>query len=502
MNALFRWLALPWCAAPRSLRVNVLLLTSLFGAGMATTVLFIHGTPAHPNVAPSLMGLAAAYFWWLSIGSRSLLVLQDAWNLRLPRTLARGLALVSSALTQAVLLPALLMALTGVPPLTALSLLLALACVLMAHSVLPKALAIPALLLVLAPLWSPPPSQWLFHASTLFTGGILAVAACSLLVFVYGARRLLLQPSLHRGYWRTPQIIVSRPWLDPTSTWQGVRYDGTANGTGTSAQKGTTRHASVQSAQATATRAIRIMLGPPYAPQRLSHAARPWLLALLVGALIELLAAHFLPATLVLTDNVIAMPVLVLAGSVLVPVLASARLWRMFAHTTAPEVALLALLPGLGSARMRRRALLRATLVPAVCLWGGVTAILAFVWLALLGESVVVPGILLQAVLGAVLTSGAVLAALNGRDLRITGVALAAIMFVYWQMTLVLLATVLPRLLGQATPQPLPDGRQALQLWLTLAVAVFWLAMLIFSAAVMWRQWRVFMRRPHPFMQR
>ena len=40
MNALFRWLALPWYAAPRALRAFTLVTAGLFWAGMVASALF------------------------------------------------------------------------------------------------------------------------------------------------------------------------------------------------------------------------------------------------------------------------------------------------------------------------------------------------------------------------------------------------------------------------------------------------------------------------------
>ncbi len=509
MNALFRWLALPWYAAPRVLRVFIFVTAGLFWAGMAASALFANGTRMLGAEAALVLAWFAAYFWWMFIGSRSVLILQDAWHLRLPRTLARSLALLTSALTQTVLLPALVVTLAGVSAPTALILLLAVACVTLAYSVLPPRAGLPALMLLMVLVIGNTSLGLPAIGSAALSIMAASVAALAVLVFVFSVRRLIWKAPPAGGFWRTPQVTTMRRQLGLQGgliqAWQEMPGNDRDHGRMLPVEP-MSPHTDGHVGQADATRAIRVMLGPPYAPQRLRRAARPWLLALLVGALIELLAAHFLPAMLVLRVNVIVLIWLVVLGLWFAPGVASTPLRRVFVRGTTAELPLLALLPGLGDAATRRRSLLRATLLPVLRVWGGITAIIAIAWLLLVGKAIVIPGLLLLAALGATLTSAVVLAVLNGRDLQdasLTRKMLGAILVgVYLLLIVAFLLAVLPFALSVATQQPLPDGWQAQQFWIALAVAVIWLGTLMVSAASLRRQWRSFMRRPHPFMQR
>jgi hypothetical protein len=380
----------------------------------------------------------------------------------------------------------------------------------LAFSALPPIVGFPTLALLMILLFGNTSLGLPALGSTASLVSAAAVTIVALLVFAHSARRLLLQPTQERGYWRTPQVLTMRGQLGLQGgllqAWQNTPRNDSADYVSTILQTDAAQHTCAHSRQADTTRTIRIVLGPPYAPQRLRRAARPWLLVLLVFVLAELLTAHLLPAMLLLRLNVIALIWLVVMALWFAPGLASARLRQVFVRTASAEVALLALLPGLGDAAARRHGLLRATLLPVLQVWGLITAILVVAWLVLVGKPIVVPGILLLAALGALLTSGAMLAAMNGRDLEsasLTRKTLGAILVgVYLLLVVAFLMTVLPFALSVATQQPLPDGWQAQQYWIALTIAVVWLGTLTAFAALLRRQWRAFIRRPHPFMQR
>ena len=241
---------------------------------------------------------------------------------------------------------------------------------------------------------------------------------------------------------------------------------------------------------ASMSRALRVALGGVYLPRTPAGHARRWLplgiLVLLVALLIQAASGFDLPMLLAPSNIAFAVCygalVLTIASTCSVLKCVQQR-WRK--HNA--ELALLALLPGLGTPEAARRKVLRACLTGPLVLHA---AILASVWLTawlvplpsvlVVLISVVIPGC-------SVLMAGSVLATLGGR--RLPHWATRALMLVFLALTnACLLPFVLSHAAGAVTTVYLAVSLAG---WVLLALVMLWLG---FHRSI------GFQCRPHVFL--
>ncbi len=237
-------------------------------------------------------------------------------------------------------------------------------------------------------------------------------------------------------------------------------------------------------------RALRVALGGLYLPRTPAGHARRWLalagLVLLMALLIKAASGFDLPTLLSPSNIAFAVCytalVLTMASTFGVLKVVQQR-WRK----QNAELALLALLPGLGTPEAARRKVLRACLAGPLVLHA---AILASVWLTawlvplpsvlLVLISVVIPGC-------SVLMAGFVLATLGGR--RLPDWAMMTLMLVFLALTNVcLLPVVLSHAAGAVTTAYLAVPLAG---WVLLGLVMLWLG---FRGSI------GFQRRPHVFL--
>ncbi len=241
---------------------------------------------------------------------------------------------------------------------------------------------------------------------------------------------------------------------------------------------------------ASMSRALHIALGGLYLPMRPAGHVRRWLpmglLILLMAVLVKMASGADLPMLMSPANMALAVCyaalVLTVASTFGVVRVVQQR-WRK----QNAELALLALLPGLGTPEAARRKVLRA------CLAGPLTlhaAILAAVWLAaalaamptmtVILISVVIPGC-------SVIMVGSVLATLGGR--RLPDWAMVTLMLVFLALTnACLLPVAVSHPAGAVSTAYLAVPLAG---WVLLGVVMLWLG---------FRGWTGFQKRPHVFL--
>ncbi|MFT3790270.1 MAG: hypothetical protein QM741_04140 [Rudaea sp.] len=215
---------------------------------------------------------------------------------------------------------------------------------------------------------------------------------------------------------------------------------------------------------ATPITALRVWLGgvfaPTSAPMRLAYAA----LALLPGVLVIAIVATLWPA--------------------MIAAIACARLYRLF-NGASGEIALLAVLPGLG-VRKAKRNLLTASFGPALVALTLLYAVFVGLALAHFVSTALFASISLAFLGTAALGMTLGLSIAGGRELPAFGVGVLCI-------AALMLASMTPAFLqsGEHGFRFTIAARCVLGAWLSLFALCAWLGL---------RGWRAYRRRPHPFL--
>ncbi|MHB1991361.1 hypothetical protein [Metallibacterium scheffleri] len=357
MSAFWQWLRLPWLATLHTQRIFTLVvqLCLLIGALAARLLL----APGNGRLQIPLLLLAfAAGFWWMFVGARWLLVMQDARTLRLPHTRARDGSSLASAVAQMILMPAVLMACLGAPFASSALLLADVSLMALLWGLLPRYLALFAAFLPAAAIFLSGYLGWPSITDAAFAPLGAELAVLGLLLVALRIDQLRRAPDREYSRWTIPMALLLRGQ-------QGV-FEGLPRGPQCNLRSAAQRTASLDmdfdawgkpraADPRTDCRLIRMVLGPPFAPRRARIELRDWGLGIAAIAALELVGWRLLPLDMLRAINAVILLSLLALGLWLLPALASRRLITLFGKQPAAEVALLAHLPGLGDA-VRARA--------------------------------------------------------------------------------------------------------------------------------------------------
>ena len=506
MNALARWLQLPWYSAERMQRYfNAGMQAILLLAALLSSLLMPHGSGAH--IVTLILIAASCAFNWMFVGARWLLVARDANALRLPHSHQRVASALASMATQTLLLPTVLLALLGLPALPALTLMLgmtamALLWALATRWMVPLLGFVPAALLLLAG-----PAGWPSPTDPKFT--LLGTELAALGLAIVTLRWRALMRADETGFassWRKPMIFLLRGQLGIQGLSAGCATYSNAHA-GVNADGASKIRLPDSTGQYDVSTLVRVLLGPPFAPRRRTGGdLRYWALGAVALLLVEFAAWLLVSPDTLRVLNAMVLLWTVMLAMFLVPAMASLRLFALFGGQPAAAVALLAHLPGLGDPSDARAMLLRTTVGVAIR-WLAV-AVLAIValWLLLVGAPGFVALLLVAAAILATLTGATMLAALSGarldrgtsQDIMRRGIYFALLAV----LTITSSVALIPQAVALLAMQPAAKTWADQHPWIPAAFTLAWSALWVFALAQLRRHWRRFRRRAHPFLQR
>ena len=502
MNALWRWLVLPWYSSERVLRRFTLVIQALLMVGALLARWLV--TPGDGGLLVTLTLVAAASaFAWMFIGQRWLLVTRDVRALRLPRARRRITLALASLATQTLLLPTLLLVLLGLPAAASLMLLLALSALILLWGLAPRWLVpllgfVPAMLMFLAG-----PAGWPAPTDPGFALLGAQLAALGLCIVALCWRALLRIEETAFGRWSVPMVFLLRGQqglLAPSAcAWSAS--SGTLSIAGLHALRVTDPSQPVRKLDLSAV--LRVFLGPPFAPHGRNARLRAWLAGLAIVVALEALLWWALPQPLPRLLNAVALAWTALMGWLFVLQFGGMRLTAVFARGQAADLALLAHLPGLGTPQVCRSALLRVTLrvtAGRVLIAGG---LLLALWWLLVEAPAAMPILAVMMLFYALAATAWTLAALSGRpiqDLKPAVIARQVLLMVLLCALLVASGWLLLPAIAAIAHKPGPDP--TVTHTLRLLVALGWAGAFAWMLAALRRNGRAFQRRPHPFLQR
>ena len=501
MSALWRWLALPWYSSERVLRRFTLVIQALLMVGALLARWLV--PPGDGRLLATLMPVAAANaFAWMFIGQRWLLVTRDVRALRLPRARRRIILALASLATQTLLLPTLLLVLLGLHAVPSLMLLLALSALVLMWGLAPRWLVpllgfVPAVLIVLAV-----PAGWPAPTDPGFALLGAQLAALGFCIVVLRWRVLLHIEETAFGPWSVPMVFLLRgqQGLLAPSACAWPASSGTLSVAGLHALRVTDPSQPVRKPDLFA--ALRVFLGPPFAPHGRGARLRVWLAGLALVVALEALLWWALPQPLPRLVNAAALAWTALMGWLLVLQFGVTRLTALFARGQAADLALLAHLPGLGTPQVCRSALLRVALrvtAGRVLAAGG---LLLALWWLLVGTPAAVPILAVMMLFYALAATTWTLAALSGRTIqgpKPAAIARQALLMVLLCALLVVSGWLLLPAIAAIVHKP--DSNPAVTHSLRLLVALGWAGAFVWLLAALRRNLHSFHRRPHPFLQ-
>ncbi len=502
MNALWRWLALPWYSRERVMRRFTLIIQALLMMGALLARWLV--TPGDGGLLATLMLVAtASAFAWMSIGPRWLLVTRDSRALRLPRARRRITLALASLATQTLLLPTLLLVLLGLHAAASLMLLLALSALVLMWGLAPRWLMpllgfVPSVLIFLAG-----PAGWPAPTDPGFALLGAELAALGLCIVALRWRALLHIEETAFGRWSVPMVFLLRGQqglLAPSAcAWSASSR--TLSVAGPHALRGADPSQPVRKLDLSA--ALRVFLGPPFAPHGRNARLRAWLAGLAIVVALEALLWWALPQPLPRLLNAVALAWTALMGWMFVLLFGVTRLTALFARGQAADLALLAHLPGLGTPQVCRSALLRVTLrvtAGRVLVAGG---LLLALWWLLVGAPAAMPTLAVMMLFYALAATAWTLAALSGRPiqgLKPAVIARLALLMVLLCALLVASGWLLLPTMAVLAHKPGPDSANIPIV--RVLVALGWASAFAWMLAALRRNGRAFQRRPHPFLQR
>lgn len=504
MNALVRWLRLPWYSAYRAQRaINLTLQALLLLAALLAHLLMQPGTGGH-LVTLMLIAAGCAYNWMIP-GAYWLLVARDARSLRLPHAHRRVASALASLAVQTLLLPTALLVLLGLHALPTLMLLLDMTAFVMLFSLVERWVSLllvfaPSALILLCGL-----AGWSASTDPQFTllGAELAVLGLAIIALQW--RLLMRAKEPYFGRWRTPMVFRRRGHFGIQGLSAGCATYGNPHA-GTNTQCAPRIALPKSTGAHDAPTLVRVLLGPPFAPRRRTrNDLLYWALGVAALLLVELAGWLLLSPHSLRVLNAMVLLWTVMLATFFVPAKASARLFGLFGGQPAAAVALLAHLPGLGVAAQARALLLRATLgVGLRWLAMGVLAMIAL-WLLLVGAPAFVALLLVAAAFLATRTAATVLAALSGanlypcstRDIVRRGIYLALLTVLAVASSVVLI----PQAMALLAQKPATATWAGQHPWIQVAFALAWSALWVFALTQLRRHGRRFQCRPHPFLQ-
>lgn len=484
---LMRLLQAPWLAANAKCIGMGIAGASVMAAGLAFVAVMGTIKPAAAASSAIVTAVGAAIIWAFLLPN--LLALEwTAHNLRLPRAQLQVIACLVLYALLTVVAPALGLSLLGVPPAAALLILTILAGIGFLCTMLPGylgvlVLVLPALLSLLPPLPMPTDPEFLPWA--------LKVATAIVLTGVLRWRQLQFASQAQLQGMRRPMLLVNNPGLQSMCRQAGRQEHMATHRRPWRRQRAQTAPTNVPPTRpAHPQRAIQVALGRGYLPQfrtSLAPNARRALWGALWLALVLLLVLHNLHAGGNLKLDVIMLLLLNLGamfglGVLVVTVHQYLQQWR---RKHSGEVALLALLPGLGQPAAATRHLLRAVL-------SGPLLVIAGTWLLTLAIAITAPiptpsALLVSAqpLLWAGILVGVVLRVLAGSG----GDRFDAFGFrvIHAGFTLTFITAIGVTVTDSALPT-------------LIALGLAWLALALGLSAMAWRDWHSLQARPHPFM--
>ena len=508
MSALWQWLRLPWLATLRAQRILVLTLQLCLLAGALAARLLLAAGDGRLQTPLVLLAFAAG-LWWMTVGARWLLVMQDARTLRLPRTRARTGGSLASAVAQSLLLPAVLMACLGAPFASSALLLADVSLMALLWGLLPRYLVLFAALLPSAAIFLSGYLGWPSITDAAFAPLGAELAVLGLLLVALRIDQLRRAPDREYSRWTIPMALLLR---GQQGVFEGLprgpqcNLRGPAQGTASLDVDfdawGKPRAADPR----TDCRLIRMVLGPPFAPRRARIELRDWGLGIITVAALELVGWRLLPLDVLRENNAYILLILLALSLWVLPALASRRLITLFGKQPAAEVALLTHLPGLGDALRARSLLLRATLGENLRRYTIAVLLMIAAWLLLVGQPQVVPWLLVAALILAALMCHAMMGALAGLNFEDRSTRYIVRLAIYFGAFIPLLYISGGVLIPLIT---LPIAHKSTAHLLVTqfpsilaALAAAWSGVLVFALTGLRRNWRRFQRRPHPFMQR
>ena len=502
MKALWRWLALPWYSSERVLRRFTLIIQALLMMGALLARWLV--TPGDGRFLATLMPVAAASaFTWMFIGQRWLLVTRDARALRLPRARRCITLALASLAMQTLLLPTLLLVLLGLPAAASLMMLLALSVLVLLWGLAPRWLVPPLSLVPTALILLADPAGWPAPTDPGFALLGAQLAALGLCIVALRWRALLRIEETAFGRWSVPMVFLLRgqQGLLAPSACAWPASSGTLSVAGLHALQVTDSSQPVRKPDLSA--ALRVFLGPPFAPHGRNARLRTWLAGLAIVVALEALLWWALPQPLPRLLNAVALAWTALMGWLFVLQFGVTRLAALFARGQAADLALLAHLPGLGTPQVCRSALLRVTLrvtAGRVLIAGG---LLLALWWLLVGGLAALPILAVMMLFYALAATTLTLAALCGRPIQgLKPVVIARLALLVVLLCALLVASGWLLLPAIAAIAHKPDSDPTVAHTLRLLVALGWAGAFVWMLAALRRNGRAFQRRPHPFLQR
>ena len=239
---------------------------------------------------------------------------------------------------------------------------------------------------------------------------------------------------------------------------------------------------------------LRIWLGQPFVPQRTRVQMLKYAIyGLMAGAALVIAAMLHWPAWALWIGVWLIVP-----AFIVISFQGQSRLFVLFTLKRGGEVAELSMLPGLGTAANARHTLLRASLGPVARLIGLYTAGLMLLALLLAAPARITLGLLALGIASMFWFACAALKVLAQRaddrfDMRriVPRLALQIPILALAMLTLMQGSGITAGMFGTA-----PDA------WITRTLLVAWALLGAFMVTRVVRDWRLFQRRPHPFLQR
>ena len=476
----------------------------LFVAAMIVMAVWVHANPVHSALdpLPPMLMLFGVIIWWMIPGVRLLLVHRELRALRAPRALRGTLAALAASVLITAILPAAALTVAGAPFGSTLALLCDAIALVLAWGLLPRYAGIAVGFVPSALIFAGSALDWPAPNNPTFAVLGFEFAAIGALVALWRWRALLdVEPGTCKS-WRTPMVFLMRGQ-------QGLLRGALNGGHAASAQNGTPAgrvRIAYSSAALDPVTVMRHMLGGVYAPVGYSERLRRRAPVLGVFLLLEVTAVLFLPLRMFQIINQTIVIWIVYFGALLFTMFYVHRLMDLFAHRSTHEVSLLAMLPGMGRPAIARRRLLAATARPMLMQLLFTAGVLAAAWLAVGGDVRVLPVFVLMVLGTGLVTVALMLRALDSRALLGDGwrhvTLLLALSFLAFALVLATnFGTDFLALQAHhnATGMTFVHDHAAT---LASALAASWALALVIAIQRVRANWRVFRRRPHPFLQR
>lgn len=484
----WRLLMLPWMAWSRTVRSVVAACSATVIGGTVLVAVFSYssGTAWINNAARGVAVMDALL--WAGVMSQSLLLAREAWRLRLP-TLGREVnASLALYALLSIGLPSVLLTWiggNGAAIVTEIALGAGLG---MAYATLPPFLGV---LVIVTPDIHDHLSRWLPMPLTSPTGFLAWAAPFTVALWLLIGWRW--RCGVRQGYAmqgsRRPLLLILR-----SRSWYGVDVDADTRAIGGRARWLRPTVDLRGCGPGHPLRSLRVALGGWGMPQTPASRVRQ-LGVLLVTALLafvllglSLEGDHRHADVLSLIGGADMLMLYIGMVSPMVAIVHAQLLRRRWSRSNA-EVPLMALLPGLGNAAQAQRALLHASLFPAL----GLQAVLLLATIALADHlHLDVDGDVLL-----LLSQLAGMGLLVALDLSVLGhVAIG-----YGWATTLLIYGYLVIIASSVVALPLFDGHaQILKTGMAVAMGMLWATFLIPLAILGFRGWRGLRRQPHPFL--